>query len=47
MTAIVMITIINIFRDKDSHTIVATMDIQNVISVKFGMKVFTQKLLKI
>ena len=43
MTAIVILLIINIFRDKDAHTSVATMGIQDVILVTFGTKVFTQE----
>ena len=43
MTAIVILLIINIFRDKDAHTSVATMGIQDVILVTFGTKVFTHE----
>ena len=47
MTAIVILLIINIFRDKDAHTRVATMGIQDVILVTFGTKVFAQGLFNI
>ena len=38
MTVIVILLIINTFRDKDSGTRVATMGIQDVILVTFGTK---------
>ena len=38
MTFIVILLIINIFRDKDAGTRVATMGIQDVILVTFGIK---------
>ena len=47
MTTIVMVLIINIFRDKDAHTSVATMGIQDVILVTFGTKVFKHEPIKI
>ena len=42
MTAIVILLIINLFRDKDAHTSVATMGIQDVILVTFGTSVYTR-----
>ena len=42
MTAIVILLIINLFRDNDARTSVATLGIQDVIHVTFGMKVLTQ-----
>ena len=43
MTTIVILLIISIFRDKDVHTSVATMSIQDVILVTFVMKVSTHE----
>ena len=42
MTTIVILLIINIFRDKDAHTSVVTMGIQDVILVTFGTSVYTR-----
>ena len=45
MTVIVILLIINIFRDKDARTNVAATNTQDAISITFGIKVFIQELL--